>query len=260
MTEETLAAQALPPEETDATEEPAATGAMDMSASGEEDTDAIKRVLEAILFAAAEPIPERALANRVPDGMNTKALLKELQADYAVRGVNLIRAGSSWAFRTAEDLGPILNVETEVERKLSRAAMETLAIIAYHQPVSRPEIEEIRGVGLSKGTLDLLFEKGWIKPKGRREAPGRPMTWGTTDEFLDHFGLEKIADLPGLDDLKSAGLLESGPALDVYRSRGGNSPAEADDEAAKLPKPLVDDLLDEPADDEIDEPLDPDAA
>lgn len=235
--------------------------ASDDGASGS-DTAMVKRVLEAILFASAEPVPERALANRVPDDLNTKTLLKELQADYAERGINLIRAGASWAFRTAEDLGPILNVEAEVERKLSRAAMETLAIVAYHQPVSRPEIEEIRGVGLSKGTLDLLFEKGWIKPKGRREAPGRPMTWGTTDEFLDHFGLEKLGDLPGLDDLKAAGLLETGPALNIYRSRGGDAGNEAADEAAAPPKPSSEeDTLPEVADEvEVDEPLDPYAA
>lgn len=226
-----------------------------------EDAAAVKRVLEAILFASAEPVPERALANRVPESLNTKTLLKELQEDYAERGVNLIRAGSSWAFRTADDLGPILNVEAEVERKLSRAAMETLAIVAYHQPVSRPEIEEIRGVGLSKGTLDLLFEKGWIKPKGRRESPGRPMTWGTTDEFLDHFGLEKINDLPGIEDLKAAGLLESGPALNIYRERvGANAEGEVD-KAAQPPKPQGDDVLPDIEDDiEVDEPLDPDAA
>lgn len=225
------------------------------------DPAAVKRVLEAIIFASAEPVPERALANRVPDDLNTKTLLKELQAEYAERGVNLIRAGSSWGFRTAEDLGPVLNVEAEVERKLSRAAMETLAIVAYHQPVSRPEIEEIRGVGLSKGTLDLLFEKGWIKPKGRREAPGRPMTWGTTDIFLDHFGLEKIGDLPGLDDLKAAGLLETGPALNIYRSRGDADGAGEGDPAAEPPKPTSDEGILPEVEDEavVDEPLDPNA-
>ncbi|MEQ8664301.1 MAG: SMC-Scp complex subunit ScpB [Rhodospirillales bacterium] len=239
-------------------EEADAEAPAEEAAPDPEEIAKVKRVLEAILFATAEPVSERALANRVPEGMNTKTILKDLQDDYEARGVNLVRAGASWAFRTAEDLGPVLNVEAEVERKLSRAAMETLAIIAYHQPVSRPEIEEIRGVGLSKGTLDLLFEKSWIKPKGRREAPGRPMTWGTTDVFLDHFGLEKIGDLPGLDDLKAAGLLESGPALNVYRSRGGDTEA---DKAAQPPKPADDGVLSEPDDEEdIAEPLDPNAA
>ena len=207
------------------------------------------RILEAVLFAAAQPIPERTLAKRVPDDVNIRARLRELQAEYAGRGVNLVNVGTSWAFRTAEDLGPVLNVTAEVERKLSRAALETLAIIAYHQPVSRPEIEEVRGAGLSRGTLDLLFDKGWIKPRGRREAPGRPMTWGTTDVFLDHFGLEKLADLPGVEDLKAAGLLEVGPALNIYRSRGGNDPA-------KPPGPGNDDHDDRQAED----PLDPGVA
>jgi len=243
----TEAAQAEPNED--------AEGATEAAAPDAEEAARVTRVLEAILFASADPVPERALANRVPEGMNVKELLKGLQAEYEGRGVNLVRAGASWAFRTAEDLGPVLNVETEVERKLSRAAMETMAIIAYHQPVSRPDIEEIRGVGLSKGTLDLLFEKGWIKPKGRRESPGRPMTWGTTDAFLDHFGLAKIGDLPGMDDLKAAGLLETAPALNVYRSRGG-----LDDAAAEPPKPVDEDVLPEVEDaEDTPEPLDPGA-
>lgn len=243
-------------------EETAGDDAPEGSEQEAADEAKVKRILEAIIFASAEPVPERALNNRVPETMNTKNLLKELQAEYAERGVNLIRAGSSWAFRTADDLGPILNVEAEVERKLSRAAMETLAIVAYHQPVSRPEIEEIRGVGLSKGTLDLLFEKGWIKPKGRRESPGRPMTWGTTDEFLDHFGLEKIGDLPGLDDLKAAGLLETGPALNIYRSRGGDATEGTNDPAALPPKPSSEEDILPEIEDEVDteEPLDPNAA
>lgn len=230
-----------------------------VTSSETEDVAKVKRVLEAILFASATPVSERALANRVPEDLNAKELLKSLQADYAGRGVELIRAGGAWAFRTAEDLGPVLNVETEVERKLSRAAIETLAIVAYHQPVSRADIEEIRGVGLSKGTLDLLFEKGWIKPRGRRETPGRPMTWGTTDEFLDHFGLAKIGDLPGMDDLKAAGLLETAPALNVYRSRGGVDDGAAQD--AGPPKPADPGVLPEVDDPDLEteaEPLKPD--
>lgn len=230
------------------------------------DAETAPRLLEAILFASAEPLSERALAARLPDGADVKALLGELQASYAGRGVNLVRAGNSWAFRTAVDLGPLLNVETEVSRKLSRAAIETLAIVAYHQPVTRAEIEEIRGVGLSKGTLDVLFEQGWIKPRGRRRTPGRPMTWGTTDGFLDHFGLERITDLPGMDELKAAGLIEKGAALDVYRSRGDLGPEDEEEGAEGGPRtatlpfgPAGDDGLpsvDE--DDEAVEPLDPD--
>ncbi len=235
-----------------------------------------KRLVEAILFASADTLSERAIAGRVPDGINVKALLKDLQEEYAGRGVNLVRVGISWAFRTAHDLSAKLNIETEVSRKLGRATIETMAIIAYHQPVTRAEIEEIRGVSLSKGTLDVLFEKSWIKPRGRRETPGRPMTWGTTDDFLDHFGLSRVTDLPGMDELKAAGLLESGPALNVYRSRGdigeGNGAQTADgeevtdennaDPAAQVPfsSQGEEDALPETADEgDVAEPLDPDA-
>jgi len=175
------------------------------------------RMLEALLFASAEPITERAIAERLPDGADVPALLEVLQSHYADRGVTLTRAGASWAFRTAPDVAAALTRETQVARKLSRAAVETLAIVAYHQPVTRAEIEEIRGVGLSKGTLDLLFEQGWIRPKGRRRTPGRPTTWGTTDAFLDHFGIENLGDLPGIDELKAAGLLDARPAIQAYR-------------------------------------------
>ena len=176
------------------------------------------RLLEAILFASADPLSERVLANRLPEGAELRELLKELQEAYRDRGVNLARAGKSWAFRTAPDLSQQLNMQVDVPRKPSRAAIETLAIIAYHQPVTRAEIEEVRGVGLSRGTLDVLLEAGWIKPKGRRRTPGRPTTWGTTDDFLDHFGLEDVRDLPGMDELKAAGLLDSGPAISAYQS------------------------------------------
>lgn len=176
------------------------------------------RLLEAVLFASADPLSERALTHRLPEGVDLQELLKELQETYQDRGVNLVRAGKSWAFRTAPDLSQQLNMEIDVPRKPSRAAIETLAIIAYHQPVTRAEIEEVRGVGLSRGTLDILLEAGWIKPKGRRRTPGRPMTWGTTDDFLDHFGLEDVRDLPGMEELKAAGLLDSGPAISAYQS------------------------------------------
>ncbi|TCS61323.1 SMC-Scp complex subunit ScpB [Varunaivibrio sulfuroxidans] len=178
------------------------------------------RLIEAILFASREAVPENALQRRLPEGVDVRHILDALSAHYAHRGVRLVRAGGAWAFRTAPDLGPRLNRERQVSRKLSRAAIETLAIIAYHEPVTRAEIEEIRGVSLSKGTLDVLFEAGWIRPRGRRRTPGRPMTWGTTDAFLDHFGLESLKDLPGIEDLKAAGLLDARPAAETYSVRG----------------------------------------
>ena len=191
------------------------------------------KLLEAILFASAEPLSERALSHRLPEGVNLEALLGELQGIYADRGVNLVRGGGSWAFRTAPDLAQQLNMEIDVPRKLSRAAVETLAIIAYHQPVTRAEVEEIRGVSLSRGTLDVLLEAGWIRPKGRRRTPGRPTTWGTTDGFLDHFGIEDIHDLPGMDELKAAGLLDSGPAISIYQSRDSNRNGDDGDEGSE---------------------------
>src|SRR5262249_16668586 len=148
------------------------------------------RLLEAILFAATDPVSEVVLASRLPEGVDMKSLIGELQQVYAERGVNLTRVAGKWAFRTAPDLGNILRIERSFVRKLARAGVETLATIAYHQPVTRAEIEEIRGVQLSKGTFDTLFESGWIKPVGRRRTPGRPVTWGTTEAFLGHFGLE----------------------------------------------------------------------
>ncbi|MCZ6523192.1 MAG: SMC-Scp complex subunit ScpB [Alphaproteobacteria bacterium] len=170
------------------------------------------RMAEALLFAAAEPLDEGSLAARLPEGAEVPALLLELKAHYANRGVNLVQVAGKWALRTAPDLAALIEKQREVPRRLSRAALETLAIIAYHQPVSRAEIEEIRGVGLSRGTLDLLFEAGWVRPKGRRRTPGRPITYGTTEDFLVHFGLESLGDLPGLDELKAAGLLDSQPS------------------------------------------------
>ena len=166
------------------------------------------RILEALLFAADEPLDEKTLAARLPDGTDVRALLARLQKEYAPRGVNLVRVGGKWSLRTASDLAWLLTRESVVTRKLSRAAVETLAIVAYHQPVTRAEIEEIRGVTTSKGTLDVLLETGWIRLRGRRKAPGRPVTYGTTEAFLSHFGLDALADLPGLDELKGAGLIE----------------------------------------------------
>lgn len=165
------------------------------------------RMAEAIVFASAEPVTERALVARLPDGIDVPAVMEELQAFYERRGVNLVRVGEGWAFRTAGDLAFLMSRDQVQQRKLSRAALEVLAIIAYHQPVTRAEIEEIRGVETSKGTLDTLMETEWVKFRGRRRTPGRPVTYGTTDKFLDHFGLAEIRDLPGVEELKGAGLL-----------------------------------------------------
>ena len=165
------------------------------------------RIAEALVFASSEPVSEKFLAERLPLDIDLPAVMQKLKAEYAPRGVNLVQVGDHWAFRTAADLSfAIRKDETEV-RKLSRAALEVLAIIAYHQPVTRAEIEEIRGVQTSKGTLDVLMEAGWVRFRGRRRTPGRPVTLGTTRDFLDHFGLEELRDLPGLDELKGAGLL-----------------------------------------------------
>jgi segregation and condensation protein B len=167
------------------------------------------RLLEALLFAASEPLDQAALAKRMPDGVDIKVALAQLQADYASRGVNLVRVANKWTFRTAGDLSWLMTKEITETRRLSRAAIEVLSIIAYHQPVTRAEIEEIRGVVTSKGTLDVLLETGWIKPRGRRKTPGRPLTFGTTETFLSQFSLEALGDLPGLEELKGTGLLDS---------------------------------------------------
>lgn len=166
------------------------------------------RMLEALLFASAEPIDEKTLAKRLPEDADLKAALAQLQEIYATRGVNLVRVAGKWAFRTSNDLGHLMTREAQEPKKLSRAAIETLAIIAYHQPVTRAEIEAIRGVTISKGTLDVLMETGWVRLRGRRKVPGRPVTYGTTEEFLSHFGLDAVDDLPGLEELKGAGFLE----------------------------------------------------
>jgi segregation and condensation protein B len=166
------------------------------------------RLLEALLFAAGQPLDEATLRRRLPDGVDLRDALARLKAEYAMRGVNLVRVGKKWTFRTADDLSWLLTKETVETRKLSRAAVETLAIVAYHQPVTRAEIEEIRGVATAAGTLDVLLRTEWIRPRGRRKAPGRPITYGTTEAFLSHFGLEEVSDLPGLEELKGAGLLE----------------------------------------------------
>jgi segregation and condensation protein B len=166
------------------------------------------RLLEALLFASSEPLDEKTLAARLPPGVDLRATLAQLRVEYSPRGVNLVCIAGKWAFRTASDLSWLLTKEAVVPRKLSRAAIETLAVIAYHQPVTRAELEEIRGVVMSRGTLDVLLETGWIRPRGRRKTPGRPITYGTTEAFLAHFTLEALGDLPGLDELKGSGLLD----------------------------------------------------
>lgn len=175
------------------------------------------RILEAVLFAAKEPVPLKELAEHLPEERreDISDILQMLQYRYEGRGVGLVCRDGAWAFRTAPDLAGKLRIEREVPKKLSRAAMETLAIIAYHQPVTRAEIENIRGVSTGKGTLDILMEIGWIKPGRRRQIPGRPLTWLTAPQFLDHFGLSGLEELPGLEEMKEAGLLDSRAAIDT---------------------------------------------
>lgn len=213
------------------------------------------RRLEAMLFAASEPLDAKALVRVLDGDDDVNALLIELQAQYRDRGVNLVRVAGRWQFRTAEDLSFLLEREQKDERKLSKAALETLAIVAYHQPVTRAEIEEIRGVSTSPGTLDVLMETGWIRPRGRRRAPGRPLTYGTTEEFLVHFGMDSIKDLPGLADLKASGL------LDANLPPGFTVPSPTD-VAALMPDelPLTDEGDEEEQDElALDEPDEPEA-
>ncbi|PHZ83691.1 SMC-Scp complex subunit ScpB [Paremcibacter congregatus] len=167
------------------------------------------RIVEALIFASDKPLSSIALADCLPEGARIDDLLTDLQAQYEKRGVNLVEVAGKWMFQTAPDLAFLLRKEVEEEKRLSRAAVETLAIISYHQPVTRAEIEEVRGVSLSKGILDVLMAAQWVRPMGRRRTPGRPMSYGTTDHFLVHFGLNTIKDLPGLAELKAAGFLEN---------------------------------------------------
>jgi segregation and condensation protein B len=166
------------------------------------------RIAEAVVFAAAEPVDEATIAARLSPGADVSAVMEELRRRYEGRGVSLVRVAGRWTFRTAGDLAWAMSHSVEEKRKLSRAAIETLAIVAYHQPVTRADIEEIRGVAVSKGALDVLMEAGWVRMRGRRKAPGRPITYGTTGQFLSEFGLDSIADLPGVEELKGAGLFD----------------------------------------------------
>ena len=196
------------------------------------------RLLEALLFASQKPISEKQLVERLPNDADISKLVSVLKDIYDGHGINLVQVGNGWAFRTAPELGSHLVLERDVRRKLSRAAVETLSIIAYYQPITRAEIEEIRGVTVSKGTIDVLFEAHWIGPKGRRRTPGRPVTWGTTEQFLDHFGISRLDDLPGVDELKAAGLLTKKPAIQNLGTFSDNSLEEelnfVDEDESKL--------------------------
>jgi segregation and condensation protein B len=195
-------------------------------------------MVEAIVFASSEPVSEKALLERLPEDIELEPLMRELQQAYSGRGVNLVKLGDHWAFRTADDLGFLLQKEAVDTRKLSRAALEVLAIIAYHQPVTRAEIEEIRGVSTSKGTLDVLLETQWVRMRGRRKTPGRPVTYGTTLAFLDQFGLEELRDLPGLEELKGAGLLRSQVPANFVVPEPNDSEELAEDEDPLEPQDL----------------------
>ena len=195
----------------------------------------IERRVEALLFDAAGPLTAAEIAARLPENCNVARAISGLRARYAGRGVELECVADRWRFRTAPDLGFLMTEEREEPRKLSKAALETLAIIAYHQPVTRTEIEQVRGVGLSKGTLDLLFEQNWIKPMGRRRAPGKPVTWGTTDFFLEHFGLPSLDDLPGQEELKAAGLLDARAQPPIFRPDEPDLPLEPTEDEADEP-------------------------
>jgi segregation and condensation protein B len=196
------------------------------------------RLIEALLFAAGEPLDEKTLRARLPEGVDLAALMRLLQAEYAPRGVNLVHIAGKWTFRTANDLAWLLARDSVEPKKLSRAANETLAIIAYHQPVTRAEIEDIRGVTASKGTLDVLLETGWIRPRGRRKTPGRPITFGTTEAFLSHFGLDTVGDLPGLEELKGTGLFDGRLPPGFAVPMPSDDPALREDEDALEPGDL----------------------
>ncbi len=198
------------------------------------------RIAEALLFAATEPLDDAEIAKHMAAGVDVRSVLEELREHYTGRGVNLARVAKRWYFRTAPDLGWLLSRDQQDQKKLSKAALETLAIVAYHQPVTRAEIEDIRGVTISRGTIDVLMETGWVRLRGRRKAPGRPVTYGTTESFLLHFGLENITDLPGLDELKSAGL------FDGRLPKGFGVPSPSDDpELREDEDPLEGDLFDD---------------
>lgn len=195
------------------------------------DRDQHLRIIEAMLFAATEPVGLDKLATFLPEGCNVQSLVDDLQANYANRGVNLVQIAGNYMLRTSSDVSFVLRRETVQQKKLTKAGLETLSIVAYHQPVTRADIEDIRGVAISKGTLDTLLDIGWVRMRGRRKTPGRPVTYGTTDGFLRHFGLNEITDLPGLHELKAAGLLEGNlpPGFDMPLPRMSDGLAEDED-------------------------------
>jgi segregation and condensation protein B len=230
------------------------------------------RIAEALLFAAREPLSDAVLMEAIPVGVSLRDVMAHLEPHYLARGVNLVRIAGKWAFRTAPDLGYLMTKEVEEPKKLSRAAIETLAIVAYHQPVTRAEIEDIRGVSTAKGTLDVLMETGWVRMRGRRKTPGRPITFGTTEGFLAHFGLNAVGDLPGLDELRQTGMFDGRvPAnlsmplpSDDPTLRADEDPLEADqmilsveERINAVEEPLV--IVDEESDDidTVDMPLNP---
>lgn len=225
--------------------------------------------IEAVIFASQKPIRENDLRNHLPDDMELAPLITMIHKRFdETSGIELCQVGDSWAFRTRAEVAAHLNTRKEVERPLSRAALEVLAIIAYHQPITRAEIEEIRGISLSRGTIDILLELGWIKPRGRRRTPGRPLTWGTSPAFLDHFGLSDLADLPGLDDLKASGLLRKGQVIgglmdrvdsDEEEDRDEEDRDDADDALGMDTDLLEDALMEAGLDADLDEDGVPDA-
>jgi len=202
--------------------------------------ETVIRLLEATVFASDEPVTTKFLQNHLGDNVDVLKLLEELQSDYKDRGVNLVENGGVWSFRTSPELAPLMKITKQPKRKLPKAASEVLAIIAYHQPITRPEIESIRGVETSKGTLDILIETGWVRPGRRRQTPGRPLTWKTTPEFLSHFNLTNVNELPGMDDLKAAGLLDNRPVFADIKENDEEVTAEeiaqSEDEAATYGK------------------------
>lgn len=215
--------------EMDVTEAAATSDISAVEACAPVDHDASLRLLEAVLFASAEPVTLEMLKGQLDEGADVPALLAELKDFYAPRGVNLVEIAGQWGFRTAADIAPALKITRHPRRKLPRAAAEVLAIIAYNQPVTRADIESIRGVETSKGTLDILLELGWVRPGKRRDTPGRPLTWHTTSDFLSHFNIESLDDLPGLEELKAAGLLDVRPVLANVPRVGGDGDDAADE-------------------------------
>lgn len=208
-----------------------------------EDLADYSRLLEALVFASERPLTVAELQTFFPKDVDIHAMLTELQQTYENRGFNLVEIADKWSFRSATDLAPYLRKEKTVQRKLSRATVETLAIVAYHQPITRAEIEEIRGVSVAQGTLDILLQAGWVKPGKRRETPGRPTTWITTEEFLQHFGISAIEDLPGFDELKSSGLLDKNRPAALFPG--------ADAESSALAEALAEDDIPEDMSEEL---------